>query len=68
MHAPAACFGVSGDGTGKRRRLLSEGEKARQVLARMLYDPPDSLRLDEPSNHLEHVSASSHDAPGMRGG
>ncbi|MCU0693425.1 MAG: ATP-binding cassette domain-containing protein, partial [Polyangiaceae bacterium] len=33
--------------------VLSGGEKARLVLARMLYDPPNFLVLDEPSNHLD---------------
>ena len=53
LRALAGCFGFSGDDIEKRCRLLSGGEKARLVLARMLYDPPNFLVLDEPTNHLD---------------
>jgi ATPase subunit of ABC transporter with duplicated ATPase domains len=46
-------FGFSGDDVEKRCDLLSGGEKARLVLALMMFDPPNLLVLDEPTNHLD---------------
>jgi len=56
LRALAGCFGFSGDDVEKTCRVLSGGEKARLVMARMLYDPPNFLVLDEPTNHLDIVT------------
>ena len=48
-----ACFGFDEDDLEKPTAVLSGGEKARLVLARMLFEPPNFLVLDEPTNHLD---------------
>ncbi len=49
----AGAFGFPGDDVEKKCRVLSGGEKARLVMALMLFDPPNLLVLDEPTNHLD---------------
>jgi ATPase subunit of ABC transporter with duplicated ATPase domains len=53
LRALAGCFGFPGDDVEKKCRVLSGGEKARLVMALMLFDPPNLLVLDEPTNHLD---------------
>ena len=53
LRSLAGCFGFSGDDIEKTCRVLSGGEKARLVMAKMLFDPPNFLVLDEPTNHLD---------------
>jgi ATP-binding cassette subfamily F protein 3 len=46
-------FGFSGDTVMGSVELFSGGEKARLVLALLVYQRPNVLLLDEPTNHLD---------------
>ncbi|WP_258239804.1 ATP-binding cassette domain-containing protein [Pseudidiomarina homiensis] len=48
-------FGFSGDQATRQVAPMSGGEKARLVLAIIVYQKPNLLLLDEPTNHLDSV-------------
>ncbi len=49
----AGSFGFRGDRIFDKIEILSGGEKARLVLAAIVYQKPNLLLLDEPTNHLD---------------
>ena len=49
-------FGFQDDDIFKPVHVLSGGERARVALAKLMYDAPNLLVLDEPSNHLDIVT------------
>ncbi len=46
-------FGFQGDKVSEETRRFSGGEKARTVLALIVWQRPNLLLLDEPTNHLD---------------
>ncbi len=49
----------SGDLAKKKIKILSGGERARVLLAKLLARPSNLLLLDEPTNHLDQESVES---------
>ncbi|MCL4228837.1 MAG: ATP-binding cassette domain-containing protein [Myxococcales bacterium] len=59
LRSLAGAFGFHDDDVFKPVRILSGGEKARLALAKLMYDAPNLMVLDEPSNHLDIATKRS---------
>jgi ATP-binding cassette subfamily F protein 3 len=53
LRAYLGSFGFSGDTVHRQIGLMSGGEKARLALSLIVWQKPNLLLLDEPSNHLD---------------
>lgn len=59
VRAVCGAFLFPGDDVEKRIGILSGGERARVLLARILVKPGNLLLMDEPTNHLDLESAEA---------
>jgi len=53
LRAHLGAFGISGNLGLQQIRTLSGGQKSRMALAKLTWNKPHMLLLDEPSNHLD---------------
>jgi ATPase subunit of ABC transporter with duplicated ATPase domains len=53
LRSLAGAFSFTGDDVEKSVSILSGGERARLVLAKILFKAPNLMVLDEPTNHLD---------------